>query len=117
MARKSKKEDKFDFNSIISGFLKDFFFNTIKERIMEIIDDARISLNNALIDLSKTIGKALITGVFFLLGVIFLLFSFLFLTKEYFELSTGWTLLIWSFILLGVGLIFSFFAFKKTNED
>jgi len=115
--KKKKKEAGFDLNGIIFGFMKDFLFNTIREKIFDFIKEVKDSINKALIDLSKTLGKVIVSGVLFFLGLVFLLFSLIFLTKEYFQLSTGWTLLVWSFILLIIGLIYSSLAFKAKEEN
>lgn len=117
--RKSKKEDKsnFNLNGMVSDLMKTFALGAVRKQAMKLVDDALDSIHDTLVNFTKILGKLILSGVIFLFGITFLIISLVFLTQEYFDLSTGWSLFLWAFILMLFSLIYGAIVVNKQERN
>ncbi|MGM5483770.1 MAG: hypothetical protein ACQER9_02530 [Nanobdellota archaeon] len=116
---KGQEQNKFsDMKKKVMDMVSDFLLGSVKSSIKEVSDDFVIKLRKTLIDFGKTTIQYIFIGIIMFLGFIYLIFSFVLLTKEYLKVSTGISLLIWAFILILFGFLYSIFlSSKKKDKD
>ncbi len=117
MKKKSNTKSVFSFKEMFGDMLKDLFFGALKQQISEFISESISKIQKAIYDTIKTIGKLLIAGIMFLFGFVFLIFSFVLLTKDYFKLTLGLSMLIWAFILMIFSFIYVLIISSSKNKE
>ena len=93
------------FSGIITGFVKEHIISTTKE----VLDTVKKTIYKT----GKTIAEYIFASVILLVGFIYLLIAGVLITKDAFEISLGISFLLWSVLLIVIGILYSAIITKK----
>lgn len=113
MAKKKKE----DFKEKMFGVFNEILFGKLKDQIINIVKDASNKIHKSIVDAGTTVIKLLFSSFLILLGFIMLIISFIYLSKDIFQITFGQSMFIWSVILMLFGIFYALISTKKKERE
>jgi hypothetical protein len=104
---KAKKTKKSSLKDIFTGIASDLLIGVVKQQIVSTTKEILDSIKESVYKVGKTLAQFFLSGVVITVGLIYLLISFVLITKDYFHITLGFSFLAWAVILLFVGVVYS----------
>lgn len=98
MANEKKKEGFIE--TILKGKGSYFIYDASRKFFDSLFDSVRQNVNSTIRFATKYLGSY----IFFIAGILFVLISIVLLLKEYFNISYGWSMMLFGLVLLIVSL-------------